>query len=483
MRVTLVSFYEDRRWSQYPAAHSLAAMRLGAYLRKHRPGWDVELLAFEMGAPASDVAAAVAARPPDIVGFSAYIWTREKARLTCVELASCAPEALLVVGGPETNSMDYGEWPADSVFVAGPGEDALLWIGDLVERSPRAAVLEAVAGAPFALLTATSPRQDVIARDKARQKSHALPEGLPLYSDETDGMFGNLSPGRAFVWYETARGCIYTCSYCGHNTLPFFATFGDDFVRREIRSLGERRVQEAFVIDPILGGKPARGKKVLRALQELAPEVRVRAYMRPEFLDEELVDVLAATNLVELLMGIQTTNPNVPEHVRTNDFERIKAYLPALSSRGVPWRTELITGLPGDTMSGLRESLRFAIDELRPTTLYAYPLTAIPETKIHAMLDRTGDRFWIKADKRLRVIASSSYTEKEMVEMLLYSGAATSLYTFERSHGRAPSYADVDRIVMDYLPVAPGRHLVVFQGHDMAAGQAAWAEILAAPRA
>src|SRR4051812_36287308 len=119
MLIILVSYYDDKRWSRYPTAHSLAAMRLAAYVRKHRPAWDVQLLAFEMNTPASEITQVLAARGPDVVGFSAYIWTREKARLTCLELRRASPGALLVVGGPETNTMDLADWPQDCVFVAG----------------------------------------------------------------------------------------------------------------------------------------------------------------------------------------------------------------------------------------------------------------------------------------------------------------------------------------------------------------------------
>jgi len=447
MKIALVSFFDSARLSEYPITHSLGAMRLAAYLRRNHPEWEIRLRAFdERGF--DEAAAAAALRRFDVVGVPAYIWTLERSQALARELAATPSPPLLVCGGPETRAMDYLDWSGGVVFVMGQGEEPLQW---LCEQRAQDQAFDG-----HALTEDLAQPVYSAGRDRVRAYRYAvpdrrvrlLPQGVDLFGPEFLPMLADDPMDTDFTWYETARGCIYDCSFCGHNTLPFFATFELDFVEREIVNMRDRGIRRIFLIDPILGGKAARGKEILRLFQRLAPEIGISAYMRPEFLDEEFISVLVDTNVHELLMGLQTTNPSVPKHVRGNQFEKIMRFVPHLAERGVPWRAELIVGLPGDDMAGLRESLRFTIDELRPWSVHSYHLTAIPETKLFELLDQVDTDTWIKADGRLRVVSSSSYNEVEMREMLAYAGAVTSLHTHCRAGGvPQPRFADIDREV------------------------------------
>lgn len=288
-------------------------------------------------------------------------------------------------------------------------------------------------------------------------------------------------PSEEFSWYETARGCIYTCSFCGHNTLPRFATFDNDLIKTELINMKNAGIKHVFINDPILGGKASRGKEILRLFNAHAPEIKIQSYMRPEFLDREFVDIIASGNHQEVLIGIQTVNPNVPDHVRNNNLSKIKEYLPMLSDKGVPWRAELITGLPGDTIDGLRNSLRFVINELRPTFLYSYHLTAIPDTVINTLVDNYSAEHWLQADpKTRRITASSTADEESMSVMLMYSTAVCALYmkakaAFDRGdRSMGVKFSDIDQTVSHILSLKDPEDLQVLLRQDYAGASAIW---------
>ena len=71
-------------------------------------------------------------------------------------------------------------------------------------------------------------------------------------------------------------------------------------------------IKRLFVVDPIIGGTKENGKKVLRMCNEQIPDTKLIAYLRPEMLDDEYVDILSKCNLEEMRFGIQTLNPQVP---------------------------------------------------------------------------------------------------------------------------------------------------------------------------
>ncbi|MGW7547289.1 B12-binding domain-containing radical SAM protein [Streptomyces sp. NPDC054770] len=479
MRVALVSFFDSSRFAEFPITHALSAMRLGAFLRHRHPEWQVRLRAFdERDWSAPTAAAALRAEGFDVVGLPAYIWTLERTRQLTAELSGAPSPPLVVVGGPETRAMRYPEgWPEQTVFAMGQGEEPLTWLCEQRAADSSFTGLNLANGLAQPLYSASRERRDAYRHAVPDRRDRRLPHGVELFGPAFDEMLAGDPVDTDFTWYETARGCIYDCSFCGHNTLPFFATFDTEFVRNEITNMRDRGIRRLFLIDPILGGKAARGKEILRMFRDFAPEIALNAYMRPEFLDDEFVDLLVESHIEELLMGLQTTNPSVPKHVRGNHFGKIMKYVPYLTARGIPWRAELIVGLPGDDMAGLRESLRFTVEELRPWSVHSYHLTAIPETKLFDLLDRTDDDIWIKADDKLRVVSASSYNERELRDMLVYAGAVTSLHAHLREQGvfDTPFEELDDRVarILSDPENRTARSTFLRMGQD--AGRAVWA--------
>lgn len=285
--------------------------------------------------------------------------------------------------------------------------------------------------------------------------------------------------GRKFTWHDTAVGCRRNCGYCGHKTRTDVAVRPDDIVESEIRSIGEIGFEESFIIDPILGGALGRDKKILQLYKKYAPDTAIKAYYRAEFLDDETIDILSKSNIKEILVGIQSTNPNVPAWLRSNDLERVKKYLPQLSKRGIFSRMELIVGMPGDNYAGLRESMRFVIDEIHPMSVRAYHLTVIPGTPLHNIRDAdiTGGKLWIHADSvHSRATESNSYTHAELDIMLTYAIGMTSLYNTMKVNDacRNVSTADLERAVLPIVQTADEETRQMLLNGNMAASKKFW---------
>ena len=262
-----------------------------------------------------------------------------------------------------------------------------------------------------------------------------IPRGIPLFSDEIETMKQDKTPEN-FAWYETTRGCAYACGYCGHKTRNNLGDVDLDIIQEEIKNIGKKGIKRLFIVDPIVGGKPAKGKEILKFCNSEIPDTQIIAYLRPEMLDNEFVEILKNCNLEEMRFGIQTLNPNVPAWVRSNSIKVITRELSKLKGKSVNWRAELIVGLPGDDMQGLRNSMRTVVNEFQPTVLAAYHLTAIKGTKLYSLVDGSNkDKSrWLKVNDDSQAIESYSYTEEEFWKMARYSNAITSLYNLLKKY-------------------------------------------------
>lgn len=138
-----------------------------------------------------------------------------------------------------------------------------------------------------------------------------IPKGIPLFSKTIEDMKEDKQK-EDFAWYETVRGCAYNCGYCGHKTRNNLGYIDLENVEEEIKNIKEQGIKRLFIVDPIIGGNKQKGKQVLRMCNEQIPDTKIIAYLRPEMLDDEFVEILSSCNLEEMRFGIQTLNPAVP---------------------------------------------------------------------------------------------------------------------------------------------------------------------------
>lgn len=433
MKACLISLYTESR--DYPSKISLSSMRLAAYVAAQHDLSDLELkiVPLRLDDAADDLAQAIMNRGADVVGLPGYIWTSQKSREIAQAIFKKSPKTLTIVGGPETATFDYQRWPNNTLFVLGEGEKPLVWILRRRAEDP-----------DFIGDNSDQLHQAIYShlRDRSRaviQMERNIAVGVPIYSDEFMNLLENQDQqDRAFTWYDTMAGCLYKCGYCGHKTRHGVVFRPDAVVEEEIQRIGHLGFKRVFVIDPVLGGIPERGDKILGYYQKYAPDTGIIAYYRPEHLCDTTISILELSNIEEILIGLQSTNPDVPGWLRSNNLTKVTRYLPQLSQRGIFHRIELITGLPGDTPDGQRESLRFVVEEIQPMSIWSYPLTVIPGTQLYGILDadQRGQALWVHADPvSFRATESSSYTSEEMDHMLVYAGAVTSLYNILRKRG------------------------------------------------
>lgn len=421
MKVKLISFYN--RFYEYPTRYSLGTLKLASYVGKNK-NLDIGIVPINSEEEIThSMIQSLVKDSPTIIGIPNFMWTEQKAQKICKEIKKIDPNIMRVIGGPSTADVVFEDWQSDEIFVLGEGEEALLKICEKKLDEP---TFDAEHVNELGLNNVFSEKSDSIERHVIYTNT-TIPKGIPLFSKEIERMKENREKEK-FAWYETTRGCAYNCGYCGHKTRNNLGYIDFENIEQEIKNIKEQKLERLFIVDPIIGGNKENGKKVLKMCNKEIPNTRIIAYLRPEMLDDEYVDILSNCNLEEMRFGIQTLNPEVPGWVRSNSINKIQEELKKLYGKKVNWRAELIVGLPGDNMEGLKNSVKTVIDKFQPTVLAGYHLTAIKGTRLYNLVNGTDKEKWIKVDKNSQVTESYSFSEKEFKEMSRYSVLTTSLY-------------------------------------------------------
>ncbi len=397
MKVALISFYS--RQIEYPNRYSLSVLRLAEYLKSYEI--NVDIIPIDLKEYENFDVYNVINNNYDLVGISNFSWVNHATIDIDKKLKEINPNLEIVIGGPEVEVMDINQFDKE-YFIIGEGEEALKRLCDYIKDGKK--------DKNFFNNNINIFNKENVYHEKVED---AIQIKNPLFTN-------TYIDDRDFLWYETCRGCAYNCGYCGHKTRHKVAYIPLDIVEQEIKNIGRLGFKQIFVIDPNFAGSKKRAKVVLSYFNKYAPNTKIGLYFRPEFIDSEMIELLKNANISQIRIGIQTTNINVPQWLRSNNMYSVINELPKLSENNIPWRAELITGLPGDDFEGLKNSIDF-VCSLNPTEFYSYHLTIIPNTPLYNLKDNFSNNLWITTDEANRAYECSSYSHEELLEMLEYA--------------------------------------------------------------
>ena len=405
MKIALINIYS--RQDEYQSRYSLATMRLVEYVMSF--GYDVDLILIDINNYQNVNLKGI--EKYDLIGLSNYSWVDNVIRFVDKLIKIENSSANIVIGGPQVENVNLEEWD-NEYFIIGEGEKALLNLVRYIENGKK---------------DENFFENNVNIFTKKNPKHKKIEQQIQVCNP----LFTRVIPeDRDFLWYETCRGCAYSCGYCGHKTRKKVGYFDIDIVEKEIKKIGEYGFKKVFVIDPNFAGNRERAKKVIEMFNKFSPDSELILYLRPEFIDDEAIELYKKANIEEIRIGIQTTNKNVPLWIRSNSLKHVNEELPKLSENGINWRAELIVGLPGDDYNGLKNSISY-IESLKPTTYYCYHLTLIKGVKLYSLVDNFENNLWITKDEFERAYSSSTYSHEELLTMLEYSDKKEKKYNEE----------------------------------------------------
>jgi len=353
---------------------------------------------FSQDHTSNEIAHAIAATEPDVVGLSCYVWNVRALTAACARVKQLRPWARIVLGGPEVGPVAESVMRAHSavdVIVRSEGE---LPFAELVSRWMTGDPIDEVAGITWRDGEAIRKTGDApILSDLNLLPSPHLTLRTPLSAttdcrlsataDCTSSATADCARDLAgrVVCIETQRGCVFRCSFCFYNKDLSIRNrrFDLERVKRELRHALAQDADEIYLMDPIFNLHAERAKEICRFIAaHNAKRIGIHAEIWAEFMDDELARLMREANVQFLEIGLQSTDEAALQTVeRRLKLQRFLDGVAHVKRHGLNWELQLIFGLPGETRASFRRSLNFAVS-LDPTELAVYPLMVLPGTEL-----------------------------------------------------------------------------------------------------
>ena len=308
----------------------------------------------------------------DIVASSVYVWNHRYNYALCKRIKEINPSVLIVIGGPEPAITD------PNLFRDNPGMDLVVcYEGEITFKRLlehyHSRDWESVPG-----LLINRNGEAVKTQDAER-----IEELGDVPSPYLAGIFDDLiAKHPEITWQgtlETNRGCPYACTFCDWGSLTYnkVKKFGLERVYAELEWMARRNFDWISITDANFGMFPERdgliADKIIECQEKYgSPRTFSVAWAKNQ--KKEVIDIVK--KLLDskgfnqgLTLSVQSLDLDVLENIRRKNMEmnKLEEVFSLCDQRNIPAYTELILGLPGETLETWKKNF-YALYDLNQHT-------------------------------------------------------------------------------------------------------------------
>lgn len=334
----------------------------------------IDFCEFTINQPIGEVLRGIASSQADAVMFSTYIWNAEVVSKIIPDIKKLLPSAVVGAGGPE-----FGYWPEgymkklpDLDFVmVGEGEVS---VTELIKNNLKANI----PGIYYR-------EEDEIKFGGIREPLCDLSE-LPFsYPDLSD-------PDNRIYYYESNRGCPFSCSYCMSSLdrkvrfMPLERVFAD------LQRFLDANVRLVKFVDRTFNLNEERYLQIWDyILTHHNGKTMFHFEIEAEYMSQKVLDFLqrVPSGVMQFEIGVQSSNEQTLKAISRSPNVKTLAENIRHIPRTIHQHLDLIAGLPYEDLEIFGKSFDFVMD-LRPDALQLGFLKVLHGTKMEEYAKSNG---------------------------------------------------------------------------------------------
>ena len=333
---------------------NLAVYDLQAYARQYQQ--HILLKEYTINQQKDEIMKDLYEEKPDVICFSCYIWNISFVKELAEDLKKVLPSVPFWAGGPEV-SFDAEAFlaanPAFDGVMVGEGEETFLELAGYYVDHEKS--LEQIRGIAFR-------KENQVLHNGWREIMDLSKVPFP-YKDLQDF-------DHRIIYYESSRGCPFSCSYCLSSVDKKLRFRSLDLVRKELQFFLDHKVPQVKFVDRTFNCKHDHAMAIWKYIVEHDNGVtNFHFEIAADLLREEELELMATMRpgLIQLEIGVQSTNLQTLEAIhRKTDFLRICQIVERIHSFGnIHQHLDLIAGLPYEDYNSFHHSFN-DVYALRP---------------------------------------------------------------------------------------------------------------------
>lgn len=407
---------------------NLAVYNLRAYAEDYRK--NIVLKEYTINQQKDEILRDIYLEKPDVICFSCYIWNISFVKEIAEDLKKILPDSVFWAGGPEV-SFDAEDFlkknPGFFGVMVGEGEETFRELCRFYVDKKGS--LEEIPGIAFGC-------GEKIRHNGWREIMDL--SNVPFaYEDMED--FRN-----KIVYYESSRGCPFSCSYCLSSVDKKLRFRNLDLVKKELQFFIDRKVPQVKFVDRTFNCKHSHAMEIWKYILEHDNGItNFHFEISADLLKEEELSLMEKMRpgLIQLEIGVQSTNPETIKVIRrTMDFKKLSEIVDRIHCfENIHQHLDLIAGLPYENYESFRNSFN-QVYALKPEQLQLGFLKVLKGSLMKEMAEEYGI---IHKEKEPYEVLSTKWlsygeilklkTVESMVEVYYNSGQFQNILNYMES--------------------------------------------------
>lgn len=346
-------------------------------LKAQLSDFDVEILEMSINDPLHRIIKLLLDLNTKRIGFSCYIWNMELVLKLAEVIKKARPQVQIIWGGPEVSFDGLAlmkAHPFCDLIILGEGEAKLRAL--LANDDPDD--LRTIPGLCY--------------RNRAGELSEN-PDAEPVSLNQFVFPYLNIdmdSLDHKIIYYETMRGCPFSCSYCLSSAKQGLNMLSLDRVFAELDFFIQAGVKQVKLVDRTFNCNLDRAKAIFSYLIKQGGDTNFHFEMTGDLIDDEMIALLATAppGLIQFEIGVQSTAPATLSAIgrKISVTRTAEHVIKLLAQQNIHIHLDLIAGLPYETYAVFKESFNRVI-ALEPDMLQLGFLKCLKGTRIREEAD------------------------------------------------------------------------------------------------
>lgn len=309
----------------------------------------------------------------DILLCSCYVWNLEITNYFAKKVKENNPNCLVIFGGPQIPNNSEGffdRYPHVDIIVHGEGEIVLAEILQAYLKDKNFSNILGIETKEFRNLP--QPRINDFSSIPSPYLTNLVWE---LVDRDEDVEW--------IAAWETVRGCPYLCTFCdwGSATGTKMRNFEEEKIMKEIEWFADNKISYIDLCDANFGIYPERDMRISKKVKEVALKTGYPETFHPtfaKFSSEKIIPIAKELQEAGVLRAVTLAVQSLDEVTldvikRANiKFDKFSNLTKSFKDAGVPTYTEIIRGLPGETLQSFKDGLETMISDTEIGSIYIY---------------------------------------------------------------------------------------------------------------